>query len=61
MEFHSWDRFLLPLPFSRVVLAYGEPVTVPSDADGELLEQKRQELESALLKLTDEVEQAAYS
>ena len=33
IEFRSWDRFLLPLPGSRVVVAYGEPVVVPSDAD----------------------------
>jgi lysophospholipid acyltransferase (LPLAT)-like uncharacterized protein len=53
--FQSWDRFLLPLPGSRVVVAYGEPVVVPSDADAALLEQKRQELEAKLLKLTGEV------
>ena len=28
-RFRTWDRFELPLPFSRVVLAYGEPVRVP--------------------------------
>ncbi len=61
VEFHSWDRFLLPLPFSRAALAYDEPVIVPSDADAALLEQKRQELETKLLKLTDEVDQAARS
>jgi lysophospholipid acyltransferase (LPLAT)-like uncharacterized protein len=55
IEFQSWDRLLLPLPGSRVVVAYGEPVVVPSDADAELLEQKRQELEGKLLKLTEEV------
>jgi lysophospholipid acyltransferase (LPLAT)-like uncharacterized protein len=54
--FQSWDRFLLPLPGSRVVVAYGEPVVVPSDADAALLEQKRQELEGKLLKLTGEVQ-----
>ncbi|MBI3329140.1 MAG: lysophospholipid acyltransferase family protein [Nitrospinae bacterium] len=59
VEFHSWDRFRLPLPFSRVVLAYGEPVFVPSHADVALVEQKRRELESKLLKLTDEVDQGA--
>jgi lysophospholipid acyltransferase (LPLAT)-like uncharacterized protein len=35
-RFPTWDRFELPLPFSRVVIAYGEPVIVPRglDADG---------------------------
>jgi lysophospholipid acyltransferase (LPLAT)-like uncharacterized protein len=61
IEFQSWDRFLLPLPGSRVVVAYGEPVVVPSDADTALLEQKRQELEDKLLKLTEEVTIATRS
>jgi lysophospholipid acyltransferase (LPLAT)-like uncharacterized protein len=61
IEFQSWDRFLLPLPGSHIVVAYGEPVVVPSDADSVLLEHKRQELEGKLLKLTEEVTLATYS
>jgi lysophospholipid acyltransferase (LPLAT)-like uncharacterized protein len=61
IEFQSWDRFLLPLPGSRIVVAYGEPVVVPSDADSALVEQKRQELEGKLLKLTAEVTLATSS
>jgi lysophospholipid acyltransferase (LPLAT)-like uncharacterized protein len=61
IEFQSWDRFLLPLPGSRIVVAFGEPVVVPSDADSALVEQKRQELEGKLLKLTEEVTLATYS
>jgi lysophospholipid acyltransferase (LPLAT)-like uncharacterized protein len=26
----SWDRFLIPRPFSRVCIAYGDPVTIES-------------------------------
>jgi lysophospholipid acyltransferase (LPLAT)-like uncharacterized protein len=59
VEFRSWDRFLLPLPCSRVVIAYGAPMLVPAHADAALREQKRQELENALLKLTDAVNLAA--
>jgi lysophospholipid acyltransferase (LPLAT)-like uncharacterized protein len=55
IEFQSWDRFLLPLPGSRLVVAYGEPVRVPSDADSSVVEQKRQELEGTLIKLSEEV------
>jgi lysophospholipid acyltransferase (LPLAT)-like uncharacterized protein len=61
IEFQSWDRFLLPFPYSRVVVAYGEPVVVPRDADASLLEQKRQELEGKLLKLAEEVTLAVRS
>jgi hypothetical protein len=35
-RFKTWDHFELPLPFSRVVIAYGEPTRVPRvlNADG---------------------------
>lgn len=29
----SWDRFLIPLPFSRGVILWGEPITIGRDAD----------------------------
>jgi lysophospholipid acyltransferase (LPLAT)-like uncharacterized protein len=28
---HSWDRYLLPLPISRSVVAYGEPFPIPPE------------------------------
>jgi lysophospholipid acyltransferase (LPLAT)-like uncharacterized protein len=31
--FVSWDRFLVPQPFSQVYVAYDEPIHVPRDAD----------------------------
>ena len=37
----SWDAFLLPLPFSRIVVVYGEPIYVPADASAADLEAKR--------------------
>jgi lysophospholipid acyltransferase (LPLAT)-like uncharacterized protein len=30
--FNSWDRFQVPLPFSRCELVSGEPIYVPADA-----------------------------
>jgi lysophospholipid acyltransferase (LPLAT)-like uncharacterized protein len=30
---HSWDRFLVPLPLSKVHFVYGEPLTVPRRGD----------------------------
>jgi lysophospholipid acyltransferase (LPLAT)-like uncharacterized protein len=46
--FGSWDRFRLPLPFSRVVLTAGEPIRVPPDATPELIELKRRQLSRSL-------------
>lgn len=30
---NSWDRFLIPLPFARCAVVFGEPVPVSRDAD----------------------------
>ena len=31
----SWDRYLIPHPFSRVVWLYGDPIYIPADAKSE--------------------------
>jgi lysophospholipid acyltransferase (LPLAT)-like uncharacterized protein len=51
--FASWDAFELPLPFTRVVVAYGAPIVVPDDADRDVLEAKRREVEETLRGITD--------
>jgi lysophospholipid acyltransferase (LPLAT)-like uncharacterized protein len=47
-QFASWDRFKLPLPFSRTAISVGEAIQVPPDASADLIEQKRRELEQVL-------------
>ena len=45
----SWDRFMVPLPFSRVVVSWARAVAAPgADADAATLEAKRGELNGAL-------------
>jgi hypothetical protein len=45
----SWDRFLVPMPFSRVVVSWARRVEAPAaDADAAALEARRQELNDAL-------------
>jgi lysophospholipid acyltransferase (LPLAT)-like uncharacterized protein len=45
----SWDRFLIPKPFSRVAVSWARAVAAPAaNADAETLEAKRQELNDAL-------------
>jgi hypothetical protein len=34
-ELHTWDAMLVPLPFSGVVVRYGEPFQVPANAEEE--------------------------
>ena len=47
----SWDRTVLPLPFARVHVVYGEPLEVPAGLDAERMERLRGELERRLLEL----------
>lgn len=35
--FNSWDQFILPLPFSKVVIVCGSPVMVPPDPGPQVL------------------------
>jgi len=49
----SWDGFILPLPFSRVVVVYGEPIYVPSSASAAKLQANRLELEASLRRITE--------
>jgi len=58
ITFNSWDRFVLPLPFSRGVIAYGEPMLVPKDADDAALEALRAELEARAVALTQDADHA---
>jgi lysophospholipid acyltransferase (LPLAT)-like uncharacterized protein len=44
-RFPSWDRHLVPYPFSRVVIVVGEPYTVPQGREAGELEQQRRDLE----------------
>lgn len=44
----TWDGTLVPLPFGRLVLSYGEPLRVPPDKGPGALEASRAELERRL-------------
>jgi lysophospholipid acyltransferase (LPLAT)-like uncharacterized protein len=48
----SWDRFQIPLPFSRVEMIFGEPIRVPRNASEAEREKFRLELGNGLMGLT---------
>lgn len=48
----SWDRFVVPLPFSRGIVRLGVPIEVSRDADEAGLEAARCKLENELIALT---------
>lgn len=53
----SWDNFMLPKPFSRVLIRYMEPLYIPQDADRDELETYRQKLEEMLKQGYREVDE----
>ena len=44
----SWDRFLVPKPFSKVTIEWGPPLVVPQDLDPAQHEEFRAEIEKRL-------------
>jgi lysophospholipid acyltransferase (LPLAT)-like uncharacterized protein len=49
----SWDRHLVPRPFSRVAIAIGPPIVVEPGADESAVEAGRTSLEGTLARLRD--------
>lgn len=52
LRVRSWDRFQIPLPFSRCEMNVGKPVCVPREASDEERERLRQVLEQSLRELS---------
>ncbi len=56
IQLHSWDRFTLWRPFSKLRAVYGEPMSIPRKINPHELEQYRVEMENrmnALVKQAD--------
>ena len=49
-----WDAFMIPKPFTRVVLAIGEPVAIPRDAGLDALEPYRRNVQERVMSLMQE-------
>ncbi len=58
-QLRSWDGFLIPKPFSRVVVAWGRAVEIPRELDEAALEAKRVEVEQAMEELRHYAEAVA--
>lgn len=52
----SWDRFMIPKPFARIIYAYGEPIPAPPTEDPADVEVTRLAVERALNQLHAELE-----
>lgn len=52
----TWDRYLVPLPFTRAIMIFGEPMRVPADAGPEEVEALRLALQAEIHRLEKEAE-----
>jgi lysophospholipid acyltransferase (LPLAT)-like uncharacterized protein len=52
-QLKSWDKFLIPKPFAKIVITIGEPVTIPKGLLAEDLEPLRLQMQNALKSLTE--------
>src|SRR5918998_3681425 len=57
IDFRSWDRASIGLPFGRGAMVLGDPIPVPRDADAQTLEALRRQVEREL----DAVHGRAYA
>jgi lysophospholipid acyltransferase (LPLAT)-like uncharacterized protein len=55
-KMRSWDKFLLWMPFSQLVAMYGKPITIPRNLSSEEVEQYKQQVQYAMIKLEEEAD-----
>ena len=60
-QLKSWDRFIVPKPFSRVAIAIGEPFITPKGLRAEDLEPQRLQMENTLKALTKQAEDILHN
>ena len=56
IELSTWDRFVLPLPFTRCSVSFGQRISVTYRPDKKVVRKKQEELERALNYLTKDNE-----
>jgi lysophospholipid acyltransferase (LPLAT)-like uncharacterized protein len=57
----KWDRFVIPMPFSRIVIAIGPPRYVPRVTDAATLDRLQGEMEEELRRLFGAAQKALQS
>jgi len=54
---NRWDKFMIPKPFARIVLAVGEPQRVPAGASMEQMDEQRKNMQDAINSLVEQSRQ----
>ena len=60
-ELNRWDNFMIPLPFSRVVLAIGAPCSIPPGVPLDEIEPHRLNVQEAVMSLMRQSEDRLQS
>jgi lysophospholipid acyltransferase (LPLAT)-like uncharacterized protein len=47
---NSWDRFLIPKPFSRILIRWEDPIFVPEELDSDAFEGIRSDIENRMTR-----------
>jgi lysophospholipid acyltransferase (LPLAT)-like uncharacterized protein len=57
LTFHkAWDKSMIPLPFSKMIIDFGEPIRITADADDADMEIMRLRAEQSLNDMTDNLD-----
>jgi lysophospholipid acyltransferase (LPLAT)-like uncharacterized protein len=54
-EFNSWDRFKIPKPFAKIIMLYGEPISIESGASNERVDEVCAQVTESLKALEQKV------
>ena len=52
-----WDKYILPLPFTKVIIYFGKPYTIPKDIDVLKLEDYCKKLEKKIFESTEKAKE----
>jgi lysophospholipid acyltransferase (LPLAT)-like uncharacterized protein len=55
--FKSWDKFVLPLPFSRIIMMYGKPIKLKKNASSRELVKIKADTEQQMIKLEQQADE----
>lgn len=57
VRLRSWDRFMIPLPFSKGVFNFGKPIKIPSDLKDEDINYYKNKIQNELNRINKEAEE----
>lgn len=58
---NSWDRFVIPKPFTRAHVRWSGPIVVPRSADSETLQRYHAEMQAALERVRQDADRLVGS